>query len=205
MIALLALAACFRVSRLGCRHAAAAGVVLAAALSLPAPVRAADLPSLWAERVKSVVAIEYVIETEVARQPSAAMGTVIDAEGTIILPAGAIDPRTPTWQLKDFKVFLPGDATGIAGEYLGQDAFTGWQYLRVAAEVRAKLTPVTTFAAKGEGRRVTLADFVWGIGLRPKDEDFMPYILQSHLALIQALPAHRHRPTGSGRAGTAGV
>ena len=188
MIVLPALAARFPVSRSRGRRAAAAWLVLMAARFLPASVPAADLPSLWAERVKSVVAIEYVIETEVARQPSAAMGTVIDAEGTIILPAGAIDPRTPTWQLKDFKVFLPGDATGIAGEYLGQDAFTGWQYLRVAAEVRAKLTPVTAFAAKDESRRVTLADFVWGIGLRPKDEDFMPYILQSHLALIQALP-----------------
>jgi serine protease Do len=29
---------------------------------------------------------------------------------------------------------------------------------------------------------------VWGIGLRSKDEDFSPYILQSHLALIQSLP-----------------
>lgn len=188
MIDLLALVARSRVHvHLRLRAPARWAMALAAvwpAVSAPA----ADLPALWAERVKSVVAIEYVIETEVARQPSAAMGTVIDTEGTIILPAGAIDPRTPTWQLKEFKVYLPGDATGIAGEYLGQDAFTGWQYLRIAPEARAKLTPVTAFAAKGETRRVTLADFVWGIGLRPKDEDFMPYILQSHLALIQALP-----------------
>lgn len=164
----------------------AALVVLS--LSLLAPLRAADLPALWAERVKSVVAIEYVVETEVARQPSAAMGTAIDREGTIILPAGAIDPRTPTWQLKDFKVYLPGEPVGVPGEYLGQDAFTGWQYLRVGAEARAKLTPITAFAPPAEARTVALADFVWGIGLRPKDEDFMPYILQSHLALIQALP-----------------
>jgi serine protease Do len=152
------------------------------------PMYAADLPSLWAERVKSVVAIEYVTETEVARQPSAAMGTVIDTNGTIILPSGAIDPRTPTWQLKEFKVYLPGDATGTPGEYLGQDAFTGWQYVRVGEAVRAKLTPVTVFASAAEGTKVALAEFVWGIGLRPKDEDFAPYILQSHVALIQALP-----------------
>jgi len=29
---------------------------------------------------------------------------------------------------------------------------------------------------------------VWGIGIRNKDEDFTPYILQSRVALIQALP-----------------
>lgn len=158
------------------------------AAGLSALARGADLPALWAERTKSAVAVEYVTETEVARQPSAAMGTVIDDRGTIIVPSGAIDPRTPTWQLKEFKIFLPGDPTGSPGQYLGQDAFTGWHFLRASAEVLPKLTPVTTFAAKGEGRRVAMAEFVWGIGLRPKDEDFVPYILQSHVALVQSLP-----------------
>ena len=33
-----------------------------------------------------------------------------------------------------------------------------------------------------------LAEEIWGIGLRNKDEDFTPYLLESHVALIQALP-----------------
>jgi serine protease Do len=151
---------------------------------------AADLPTLWAERVKSVVAVEYVTETEVDRRPSISMGTVIDKQGTIILPGGAIDPRAATWQLKDFKVYLPGDATGTPAEYLGPDAFTNWHFVRVKETVAGQLTPVTAFAPKGTPRAPALADFVWGIGLRNKDEDFMPYIMQSHVALIQSLP-HR--------------
>lgn len=149
---------------------------------------AADLPTLWAERVKCVVAVEYLTETEVSRQPTAAMGTVIDRKGTIILPSAAIDPRAATWQLKEFKVYLPGDATGTPGEYLGQDAFTGWHFVRAGAGIRDRLTPVTTFAGATSGRAPALADLVWGIGLRSKDEDFVPYILQSYLALIQSLP-----------------
>ena len=149
---------------------------------------AADLPTLWTERIKCVVAVEYVTETEVARQPTAAMGTVIDGNGTIVLPSGAIDPRVATWQLKEFKVYLPGDSTGVPGEYLGQDAFTGWHFVRASESIRARVVPVTSFAAKGESRPLALAEFVWGIGLRAKDEDFAPYILQSHLALIQSLP-----------------
>jgi len=165
----------------------AAGAALL--LSLPCALNAAaDLPALWAERVKSVVAVEYVTETEVDRRPSTAMGTVIDGNGTIILPAGAIDPRAPTWQLKEFRVFLPGDATGAKGEYLGQDAFTGWHFVRAEAAVREKLIPVTAFAPKTAVRGPGLADFVWGIGLRAKDEDFAPYIMQTHVALIQSLP-----------------
>lgn len=152
---------------------------------------AADLPALWAERVKSVVAVEYVTETEVERRPTMTMGTVIDAEGTVIMSSGAIDARAAVWQLKDFKVYLPGEATGTPGEYLGQDAFTGWHFVRATdAATRARLVPVTAYARKADAKPLALADFVWGIGLRAKDEDFAPYILQSHLALVQRLP-HR--------------
>lgn len=152
---------------------------------------AADLPTLWAERVKCVVAVEYVTETEIERRPTATMGTVIDAQGTIVIQANAIDPRAATWQLKDFKVYLPGEAASTPGKYLGQDAFTGWHFVRADAATAAKLTPVTAFAPKGEAvatTRLAMADFVWGLGLRGKDEDFMPYILQSHVALISRLP-----------------
>jgi len=149
----------------------------------------ADLPALWAERVKCVVAVEYVTETEVERRPTVSMGTVIDNLGTMILQSGAVDPRAATWQLKDFKVYLPGEGTGNRGEYLGQDAFTGWHFVRADEKVRARVVPVTAFAGReGERRMVALADVVWGIGLRPKEEDFEPYFLQSHVALIQSLP-----------------
>lgn len=156
--------------------------------ALFSPGRAADLPALWAERVKSVVAVEYLTETETTRQPTVAMGTVVDGNGTIILPSGAIDPRAATWQLKEFKVYVAGDLNSAPAEYLGQDAFTGWHFVRAAEAIRVKLTPVTEFAAKSPRPAPALADHVWGIGLRPKDEDFMPYFLQSYVALIQSLP-----------------
>lgn len=156
--------------------------------SRAAATETADLPALWAERLKSVVAVEYVTETEVDRRPTATMGTVIDANGTIIIPSGSIDPRAATWQLKEFKIYLPGEATSRPGEYIGQDAFTGWHFVRADAPTRARVTPVTAFAAPVDSRKTALADFVWGIGLRGKDEDFTPYILQSHIAFIQSLP-----------------
>lgn len=149
---------------------------------------AVPLTQLWEERVRSVVAVEYLTESEVARQLTAAMGTVIDDNGTIILPSGAIDPRAPTWQLKEFKVFLPGDPNSSPGEYLGQDAYTGWHYVRADSSIRAQLTPVTKFTPRGTRRPLALADHVWGIGLRPRDENFLPYFLQSYVALIQSLP-----------------
>ena len=178
-------------------------LLITALLRAPAALwGAADLPTLWAERTKSVVAVEYMTETETERRPTISMGTVIDTDGTIIIPSGAIDPRAAMWQLKDFRVYLPGDAVSTPAEYLGQDAFTGWHFVRAAVKTRAQLTPVTVFATTGAPAVPALADFVWGIGLRNKDEDFAPYIMQSHVALIQSLPQRtaiaQHEVAGPG-------
>jgi serine protease Do len=152
--------------------------------------RAADIPTLWAERVKSVVAVEFYVETEVDRSPSLSYGTVVDDKGTIILPSAAIDPRIAPAQLKEFKVHRPGESTSVPAEYLGQDALSGWHFVRIDPKQLPELVPITAFTAKaGSASPVpALAEEVWGIGLRGKDEDFMPYILTSNVGLIQALP-----------------
>ena len=176
-------------------------LLLCIAACAASALRAADLPALWAERLKSVVAVEYFTELETDRRQSVAFGIVTDTQGTIILPSASIDPRAVPAQLKEFKVYLPGDATGAAAEYLGQDALTGWHYVRVEARLRPQLVPITRFAASS-AVEPALAETVWGIGLRNKDEDFVPYILQSHIALVQALPQRtaiaQHEVAGPG-------
>jgi len=162
-------------------------LLLAAAPLLAGRAAAADLPALWAARVKCTVAVEYVTQTELERRPSVAYGTVVDGAGTIILPSAAIDLRVSPKQLRDFKVYLPGDPEGYPSEYLGRDAYTGWHFVRAGAAVRSRLVPITAFARPG-APPAGLADEIWGIGLRNKDEDFTPYILQSHVALLQSLP-----------------
>lgn len=162
-------------------------LLLAGVLLCPA-ARAADLPALWAERVKCTVAVEYVTQTELERRPTIAYGTVVDTNGTIILPSAAIDLRISPRQIRDFKVYLPGDPDGHPAEYLGRDAYTGWHFVRAAEALRSRLVPVTRFAGPTGLGEVTLSQEVWGIGLRNKEEDFTPYILQSHVALVQSLP-----------------
>ncbi len=149
--------------------------------------RAAELPALWSERLKTVVAVEFYTETETERRPTIAYGTVIDHNGTIILPPVAVNPRMTPSQLKEFKVYRAGSATGVPGVYLGQDALTGWHYVRADATQRAELQPITDFAAHQQ-REPAMAEEVWGIGLRNKEEDFQPYLLVSRVALVQSLP-----------------
>ena len=149
--------------------------------------RAADLPALWAERVKTVVAVEYYTETEIDRRPSVCYGTVIDRAGTIILPPVAVNTRVTPAQLKEFKVYRPGSSQSVPATYLGQDALTGWHFVRADKSLWPDLIPITAYAPKTMAEPA-MAQEVWGIGLRNKDEDFAPYLLASRIALIQSLP-----------------
>lgn len=160
-------------------------VTLLSGLVLPA----ADLTTLWAERVNTVVGVEFFTETELDRRPSFAFGTVIDDQGTIILPSAAINPRATPAQLKDFRIYRPGRPVTayFAGEYLGQDPLTDWHFVRIEPKGREGLIPITAFAGAATGAPV-LAEEVWGISLRKKDEDFAPYFLTGHVAMTQTIP-----------------
>lgn len=162
-------------------------VLIALALSWSARSNAEDLPALWAERVKSVAAVEFFVETETERRLTVAYGTVIDDQGTIILPPVAVNARTTPSQLKDFKVYRPSNPNSVPGEYIGQDALTGWHFVRAAESMRSELVPITRFAA-ADSREPAMAEELWGIALRNKDEDFMPYLLTGRVALAQSLP-----------------
>ena len=104
--------------------------IAAAVLVTLLPLRAAELTDLFAERVRSCVTVEFLIERELDRQPVSVPGVCIVAGGTIILPSSAIGARVSARQLKDFKVYRPKSATAYRAEYLGQDVLTGWHFVR---------------------------------------------------------------------------
>jgi len=150
---------------------------------------AADVAALWKERLACTVAVEFFVETETDRRESTSCGTVIDDQGTIILPPSAINLRFSPDQLRGFKLYLPGEAVGSPCLYLGVDALTGWHFVRASEQIRPRLRPVTNFAAPQDRKaEPALAEDLWGIGLRGKDEDFIPYLLTSRLVLVNSLP-----------------
>jgi serine protease Do len=155
--------------------------VVVAASAAPAP-----LPELFNERLKSVVALEFFVQSETERQPVTVLGTVIDTQGTIIVPAAAILPNVAPDQLRDFKVYRPGSTEAARADYLGQDAFTGWHFFRVEEKLRPELVPITKYEVTSTDP--VLSDALWGIGLRNKEEDFLPYFLSSRIATVMKLP-----------------
>jgi len=158
-------------------------------LAGPLAAQNAGPQALWAERVKCVVAVEFFTETELDRRSTEVFGVVADDAGTIIFPAAAVNPRVTADQLKDFRVYLPGSPVTqyFAATYLGPDEFTGWHFLRVEEKARPQLVPIGRYAKAGNAAPA-IAEELWGIGLRKKDEDFAPFFLSSRVAIIQRLP-----------------
>jgi len=163
-------------------------ILLGLSLFVKRELLATSLPDMWAERVKSVVAIDYVTETEDERRMSTAYGVAIDSEGTVILPSAAISVRVDPKRLSRFRAYVPGEAVGSPATYLGQDSYTGWHYVKVSKQMASELIPITKWIAPKTSKKLGLSDFVWGIGLRNKEEDFIPYLMQSHIAIIESLP-----------------
>lgn len=165
----------------------ALGFALLAAVGARA---ADDVPALFQERVKSVVAVEFFTESELDRRPTVSSALVADANGTLVLPPTAINSYVPPAKLKDFRVYLPGRPASeyVAGEYLGQDPVSGWHFVRVEEKLRASLVPVTAFVTKAAPVEPAMGEEFWGIGLRGKDEDFKPYFMASRISLVQSLP-----------------
>lgn len=140
---------------------------------------------MFQERLRSVVAVEFLVQTELERRPVFVLGTVADDAGLIILPGTAIAPQMAPSQLKDFKVYRPNNGDPFTAEYLGQDPFTGWHFVRVEMKGRADLVPVSHYAVAAEP---TLGEVLWGIGLRNKDEEFAPYFQSGQVAIVTRLP-----------------
>lgn len=179
-----------------------ASVLLAAFCTLlallPARSPAQSLTELWRERSASVVAVEFRIAGTGGVASSGevqAFGTVIDESGTVIFSTGAIDQQMPLDALRDFRIYLPGGDTDapIPARYLGYDAFTDWHFVQVESPgAAALLTPITRFRAlsfyDGQSSRPQVAEELWGIGLRKKDEGFAPYFLSSRVSLVAEVP-----------------
>ncbi len=149
-----------------------------------------DFATLLEERLSTVVAVEFAIEHELDRTVNYTHALVIDNNGTAIIEASAISDRATPDQLVEFKVYRPGQPTTqfSSAEYLGQDGYTTWHFIRIEPAGRIGLRPITDFLAEDASALPRIAEPIWGIGLRQKDEDFAPYFLRSHLSMIQRLP-----------------
>lgn len=169
-------------------------------LSLAGALRAeipTDFQQAFDERCRAVVAVEFFVQNEIDRQPSQAMGLVIDNDGHIILLEGSVPNWLPPERFKNFKIKHPGDdGEGWDATYLGQNDLSGWHYLQASEEARAELTNVFDFGHA----EVKVGEFVWGIATMGENWAFTPYFLSGRVSAQKPLPwlvAFSDRPTGT--------
>ncbi len=144
-----------------------------------------DFEELFESRIRSVVAVEYFVETEIDRRPATELGIVADDDGLIVMQDYAVPGWIPPGQLKEFKVFPLRSRDEFSAVYLGQDTLTGWHFLRVEdPEFHERATPVTSY----ETARPRLGQEVWGFAVMDKDFDFEPYFIVSRFSLMRDLP-----------------
>ncbi len=141
--------------------------------------------TLFEERVRSVVAIEFYVQREEDRQSRSAYGLVIDGEGRIVTLDGSAPAWLPPERLKDIKAYPLGEESdGYDAEYLGQDFHSGNHYFQMEEEAREHFTPITEF-----GQATPKAGaLLWGIGVQDKDWNFLPYFAMGHLSVVVSLP-----------------
>ena len=152
--------------------------------SLPILRAATPIPELFEERIRSVVAVEFFVETETDRRPSTVVGLVVSEDGLIILLDGAVPGWLPPGDFKDFEIYAAGSSESVPGTYLGQDSLSGWHFVRAGEALWDQVVPFTSFGTA----RPELGEELWGVGIMGKDFEFQPFFLNGRLAVIQKLP-----------------
>src|SRR5262245_7646858 len=80
-------------------------------LAVALPARAAISPDaarkLYDRVTPSLVAVQYVWESELGRRELIGAGLVVNADGLIMTPMALVDLRIPDVQMKEFKIIVP--------------------------------------------------------------------------------------------------
>lgn len=125
------------------------------------------------ERVSpSIVAVQYVWETELGRRELTGTGVIVSADGLVVMSIGLADPRIPDDQMKDFKIIVPqkdADALEIDAVFAGRDERTNLAFAKT--KETQQWTPV-----KFEEAAVNVGDDILSVGLLPKDAGYRTYL-----------------------------
>jgi serine protease Do len=131
------------------------------------------------ERVSpSLVAVQFVWETELGRRELVGPGVVVGADGLVMMSIATVDMRIPDEQMKDFKIIVPRfdkENEEIEAVFQGRDERTNLAFVKTKEP--QKWTPITF-----EEASVTVGEPVLSVGLLPKDAGYKTYLMQSDIA-----------------------
>src|SRR5262245_49227107 len=138
-------------------------------------------PAKLYDRVgKSLVAVQYVWESELGRRELSGAGVVVGEGGLVMTSISLFDLRIPDAQMKEFKILVPSqehDAEEIDAVFQGRDERTNTAFIKPK---EPKNWPVLKF----EDAKVGVGDQIMSIGLLPKTAAYKPYLTRGTAGAI---------------------
>ncbi len=164
------------------RHRLVSSLLVLALASLTPRARGDVEPELARklyERVSpSLVAVQFVWETELGRRELAGAGVIVSGDGLVMMSIAAVDLRIPDEQMKDFKIIVPRfdkDPEELDAVFQGRDERTNLAFVR--AKAPQKWQPI-----EFEEASYAVGEPVLSVGLLPKDAGYKTYLAQSNIA-----------------------
>jgi serine protease Do len=139
------------------------------------PASSADVGKLYDRVGKSLVAVQYVWESELGRRELVGAGVVVGDDGLIMTSVSLFDLRIPDAQMKEFKILVPTqehEPDEIDAVFQGRDERTNTAFVRPKSADAAKNWTVLKF----EDAKVSVGDPILSIGLLPKSAAYKTYL-----------------------------
>lgn len=133
-----------------------------------------DLQKLYERVTPSLVAVQFVWESELGRRELVGAGVVVGDDGLVMTSMQMFDLRMPDAQMKEFKIIIPSqtaDHEEIDAVFQGRDERTQTAFIRPKSTSDRKWTPL-----KFEEDRVSPGDEIASIGLLPKNGGYKTYL-----------------------------
>src|SRR5688572_15355370 len=138
-----------------------------------------DLRKLYDRVTPSLVAVQFVWESELGRRELVGAGIVVGDDGLVMTSMQMFDLRMPDAQMKEFKIIIPsqGEHEEIDAIFQGRDERTQTAFVRPESTSDRKWTPL-----KFDDAKVGPGDEVASIGMLPKNGGYKSYLTRGSVS-----------------------
>ena len=126
----------------------------------------------------SLVAVQYVWESELGRREIVGAGIVVSDDGLVMTSIALLGSQIPDAQMKDFKIIVPsdnGDPQELDAIFQGRDERTDTAYLKTKQPQKWKSIHFVEQPPQ-------VGEYVYSVGLLPKDAGYKSYFMSGIVA-----------------------
>jgi serine protease Do len=126
----------------------------------------------------SLVAVQYVWESELGRREIVGAGIVVGDDGLVMTSIALLGAQIPDAQMKDFKIIVPsetGDPQELDAVFQGRDERTDMAFVKTREPQKWK-------SIKFVEQPPQVGDYVYSVGILPKDAGYKSYFMSGIVA-----------------------